>query len=468
MITNFNKFNSINEELEMSTDLYGILEILKAKKDKIAEFLMKIRISRDAFIFSTDYIDLGSNLTELSFLAKNRVDTIDWLANFEDSRRQSIKTGRLVRKIITDLKTNKLTFTYTGQFYFYDNNKVILNSADQLSKDDIKFINALIKLNGKLRMSGKLIGELNIENGNIDEVDSQQINVEAKAESITTTEQIWSKYRFYNGKNIAMVDYKYEPLTFIKSRPVLVEGTVTFDGTPTFTDSDIEKFVNEFLALRKELNLDEIGVEFKIVEGDDVAKYYHYSTYHGYENRIHKGTLWNSCMRLNRCQKYFSIYTNNPGQVKMLILVTKEDKIVGRALLWYLDDISTEDELKDISIEGVFMDRIYSINDSDEKLFINYAIKNGWSYKDNTKSICKDNEQLPNAILRVSLDNDMDGTYYPYLDTLCYLTDNRDVLMLTNDSGFDYDYVLNSTNGTWQGADESYDDVPEEDEEEDN
>ncbi len=344
----FNEFNSINEELEMSTDLYSILELLKAKGDKVAIFLMKLRMSKTlSSAFDTDYIDLGSNLSELSFIAKNRVNTdpTKWLDNFEDSRRQSIKTGRLVKRLINDLPKDKLDF----------------------------------------------------------------------------------------------------------------------DLNTNFTDSDIEKFVNEFLAIRKELNLDELGIEFKIVEGYDIAKYYHYPNYFGYTNGIRKGTLWNSCMRFDRCQRYFSIYTENTDQIKMLTLLTKDGRAIGRALLWVLDDIPFDDPFKKHLADGMFLDRIYSINDSDEKLFINYAIKNGWYYKDNTKSICLNNKQLPNAILKVTLDNEPSGEYFPYMDTLSYFTNTKDALMLSNITEYNYTLNLNSTSGAWQGADDDYEDLEVED-----
>lgn len=444
MIKTFKKFNSVNEELEMSNDLYGILEILKARGIAVAEFLMKVRITRDFFDFPTDFIDLSSDINELSFLAKNRANNNPdmWLENYEDSKRQSIKTGRLVRRIINDFP--KLDFTHSGKIYVVGTDLTL--DSGLISQKMLSTINVIARFNGSVIFKGTHTKE------------NKEITSTFKLIRGSFLEK-WANnnHIFDSGDFAVSVKSNSEVYTG------LYDGELTFTCEPKYTDSEIELFVNEFLALRKELNLEESGMEFKIVEGGDVAKYYHYSNYYGYDKNIKKGTLWNSCMRMDRCQKYFSIYTENPNQVKMLVLASNDGKAIGRALLWNLDNISDSDPDKKYSLEGKFMDRIYSINDSDEKLFINYAIKNGWSYRDNTKTICVNREQLPNAILRVSLENSPSGEYYPYVDTLSYFTDNKDVLMLSNVPEYDSDYVLNSTTGTWQGADEDYDDPEIED-----
>ncbi len=439
MIKTFSKFNSINEELEMSNDLYGIIEILKARGNKIAEFLMKVRITRDIFDYTTDFIDLSSDIGELSFMASNRANNNPdkWMDNYEDSRRQSIKTGRLVRKIINDFPKDKLKYKHTGKIQVTGSSLKL--EASHLNAKILTTLNLIARFNGEITMNA------------MHTRDNKNVTSTFKITRAMFAEQ-WAGRSVFEGGDV-IINVKTNSEVY----DGLYEGELEFKANCEFKDSEIELFVNEFLALRKELNLEENGIEFKIVEGDDVAKYYHYSNYYGYDKNIKKGTLWNSCMRMDRCQKYFTIYTENPEQVKMLVLLSG-DKAVGRALLWKLDEIQDSDPDKKYSLEGTFMDRIYSINDSDEKLFINYAIKNDWSYRDNTKTICFNREQLPNAILRVSLDNTPSGQYYPYVDTLSYLTDNRDTLMLSNIPDYEHNYVLNSTSGTWQGADVDYDD----------
>ena len=63
------------------------------------------------------------------------------------------------------------------------------------------------------------------------------------------------------------------------------------------------------------------------VSGEDIRKWYHGRMY-----APNAGTLSESCMRHDKCQDYFDIYTDNPG-VRMII-ATKDDKLMGRAIVW--------------------------------------------------------------------------------------------------------------------------------------
>jgi len=104
-----------------------------------------------------------------------------------------------------------------------------------------------------------------------------------------------------------------------------------------FTNTDIEEFVNQYKA---EIRNDLI---FNIVDGEDIRLYYKD------EYSDNDGTIGSSCMRHNRCQEYLDIYTENPDKVKLLILFKKinnivkpprRNKIIGRALLWYADNLN--------------------------------------------------------------------------------------------------------------------------------
>ncbi|MFM7986456.1 MAG: hypothetical protein ACKPKO_44805, partial [Candidatus Fonsibacter sp.] len=89
------------------------------------------------------------------------------------------------------------------------------------------------------------------------------------------------------------------------------------------TDSDREAFVNAWKA-----STEVSTIQFKLVSGEDIAKYYDENKYY---NR--KGTLGSSCMR-DESKRTFKIYTENPDKVKLLIYVDSDDKIHGRALVW--------------------------------------------------------------------------------------------------------------------------------------
>lgn len=222
------------------------------------------------------------------------------------------------------------------------------------------------------------------------------------------------------------------------------------------SDKEIEDFVNQFKS-RIEIEKDVFRL-FEVVSGSDIKKFYLQNTY---SQKITSGTLWQSCMRYDKCQSYFSIYVSNPNQVSLVILkdddqkeielvdevtgeiVTKmEDVLIrGRALLW-------------TDIKGrKFLDRIYYTKDSDVDLFIQYAIKNGWYYKlrqenDEHTPLAFNGETLENkedSIVTVKLDRGGDFGEYPYLDTLKYYSPYKNTL--SNNDRMIWDYKLEDTSG---------------------
>src|ERR1035437_134188 len=111
----------INEKLEIQKELADLLELLYDKKDKVATYILRLKADSTSLItFPNDFIDFGKDLNELSFIASNRIDINDYPKNFIDTRRQSIRTGRLIRKIISDVPKNVNTITYTGEFYIME------------------------------------------------------------------------------------------------------------------------------------------------------------------------------------------------------------------------------------------------------------------------------------------------------------------------------------------------------------
>jgi len=176
--------------------------------------------------------------------------------------------------------------------------------------------------------------------------------------------------------------------------------------------------------------------KFNIVEGEYIKNWYNANQY-----AQGCGTLNTSCMRSNSCQSYFSIYTENRDKVKMLILTNEEDKLIGRALLWY--DVY----FPNLDAEKIFMDRIYG-TDETIGLFKQYAEKNDivyktrQSYEHKIKFTYKGTEFFDNISIELE---ETDFSEYPYLDTMSYLDSNYGILY--NDSGSDYDKELCSTSG---------------------
>lgn len=193
---------------------------------------------------------------------------------------------------------------------------------------------------------------------------------------------------------------------------------------------DIEEFVNLYKS-----EIDSLGdalQNFKLVKGDDILKYYNINNYVRGD-----GSLQNSCMSYEFCKHFFGIYTENPDKVGMLVYLDILGKVKGRALIWRLD-----------SPNITFMDRIYTTNDYDVNLFIEYANKNDWYYKSSQnysyKSFdIKGSKSFPSNKLSIKLNN-FKFKYYPYLDTLAFLTENG---ILHNDNTIPSIGLLRDTDG---------------------
>lgn len=205
-----------------------------------------------------------------------------------------------------------------------------------------------------------------------------------------------------------------------------------------FLESDIEDFVYKY---RSEIaSLGGFDSMFRILKGEDIRTYYNSEKY-----LSDKGTLGNSCMRYEGCQKFLDIYVLNPEVCSMVALMSDDgadgeddDKIRGRALLW------TDSEGRKI------MDRIYTNRTQDEQLFKDFAKKKGFFCKLNQNSSSDDpfvspsgeEEELTVRIPIVSEDYD----YYPYMDTFKYLVTGK-YPYLTNEYRSSGAYTLTETDG---------------------
>jgi hypothetical protein len=202
-----------------------------------------------------------------------------------------------------------------------------------------------------------------------------------------------------------------------------------------YTSSDVEKFVNLFKSFNEDAN-----EEFIMIEGGDISKWYNSEMYD--ESNGHKGSLWSSCMRYSGCSNFFDIYEENPGICRMLILV-KNDKLIGRSLIWKLNKIDGEET------DYYYMDRRYTINDSDNEKFINYAKSNNWLWKKynsigSLKMVCsKDDSNLAYSMIIKVKDESYD--YYPYMDTFKIYKDG----LLYN---LDEDYLSDDEEDKFLGA----------------
>jgi hypothetical protein len=204
-----------------------------------------------------------------------------------------------------------------------------------------------------------------------------------------------------------------------------------------FKDSEIEDFVYKYRA--EVAKLGDVFSRFKILEGEDIRKYYHKDKY---END--KGTLGSSCMRYPRCQEYFDIYVKNTDQCNLVVLMSdeKDDAICGRAILW------TDHEGRRL------MDRIYTNRTQDEQLFKEFAKKNRFYHKRNQNM----NEDEP----FITPDGEVESIatkivlsvaryeYFPYMDSFKYFYEgfgSERPSYIANSTRFSHDFELTDTDG---------------------
>lgn len=204
-----------------------------------------------------------------------------------------------------------------------------------------------------------------------------------------------------------------------------------------YSDRQIEEFVN---ILKSQIKSGEY--HFELVKGDDIRSGYSLKNYSSLT-----GTIGNSCM--NNKLDFLEIYVNNPDVCELLLL-KKNDKIYGRAILWKIDKVYG---LVDSNFK-YFLDRIYTTDDFLLKTFINYAVKNNWAYKtyqshNEKKSINYGKNKNIDVNMEVKV-NKGKYNHYPYMDTFSRLDVRKGVLY--NDSNFYLDgHILLSMSGDYSG-----------------
>ena len=176
----------------------------------------------------------------------------------------------------------------------------------------------------------------------------------------------------------------------------------------------VEDFVNKYKAAWDSL---QSKFEVEVVSGDEIKWSFNENNYFSKVN----GTLAKSCMRHSYKQNYFDIYTENSA-CKML--VQKENgRVKGRAILWNAKIVN--DSIENAK-EILFMDRIYTNNDSDFVLFIKWARDNGYYYKMDQESsadtylMFNGDVAYEDYSMIVELDKNFTARRWPYMDTLKY------------------------------------------------
>lgn len=155
--------------------------------------------------------------------------------------------------------------------------------------------------------------------------------------------------------------------------------------------------------------------------------------------------LFNSCMRHEECQSYLDIYVDNVEVVSLLVANDSNNKVLGRAILWTMDDGKKA------------MDTIYA-HESLTNSFIQWAHENNYYYKsrqschhdDFDKHLTDGYINRPCVILKK-----YDYSEYPYMDTLSILEDNQ----LRSENTTNEYRTLKSTDGSYEDCNRNVYDV---------
>jgi hypothetical protein len=212
-----------------------------------------------------------------------------------------------------------------------------------------------------------------------------------------------------------------------------------------------EREIENFSTLYKNYQSIESKPEFtfSVVSGEDIRKYYYYETYSDQSS-----SLGNSCMKHRSCQDFMDIYCMNKN-IKMLIMLDRYEKLIGRAILW--EGVMKHDDFSKIMVGPYkIMDRIYTTNDEKYAFhFRKWADDNGFVYKKeqkwNSTLLFQSNESDSLMKLSLKLDN-TDLRRFPYMDTFKFLCfDNSTVYNFKpTDVVFK---TISAANGGYENAD---------------
>jgi len=423
MIYNFHNFNEsrllLESKIEFSDNFKSVLELIP-KDNKIRNFLLSMRGSGD-FRLNQNYIDVSNNKEEVTFTQDRRAQQI-----IGESENLWKTTGALpVSKFLTFNKNEE------GEF----RNKKIF---DGLGFEPIEPTDENHPVPGP-NVVGKILSEyVSTLSGKTYVLFAWNDNGTDKF--ICLNKEALMPFEDVNSK---LYSQSRNPIRIGR----LINSIMTSTGQ-TVTPQEVEQFTNLYKSAWDMYN--DAFAKFDVVSGYAIARWYDESSYESDES-----TLGGSCMRYEYCSEFFGIYADNSDVCKLVILYSDRDGTIkdgkytsnyikGRALLWKTNQ------------GDMFMDRIYTNNDSDVDLFKQFAEKNSWWCKKNQNSgnvfTAQKGTQLKTPTYTVDLQW-ADHEYYPYVDTLSYLKlnqlDSRDSSgVISNDQDtIDARYDLRDTEG---------------------
>jgi len=368
-----------------------------------------------------NFISLSDTINMLKYPPMNkRVDNGRHDDHYEIPTQTSARIGRIVKSIVSKVDKSKFSCEYKGSATF-DGGKNITFNVSKNGKSFAKFYD---------------------ENPDIITLDSPSNNLRTFVQVTKGTKVIGSTIYDYDDETGRIYwDDDRDYFTITLTDPIDINGvedvTIKFDAVfsgkriEDINDSHIEKFVNDITAFIK-MNMSTENSVIEEVKGEDIRKWYNTDNY-----QSKTGQLGGSCMSYEFCQGYLDIYTENPHQISLLILKSDNNKLIGRALLWKLDNGKR------------FVDRVYCHTDYDLKIFDKWAIDNKCIYRspgnNNNITYYENGLKIEPEALEVTLHN-CDFDQYPYVDTLCYL--DQESCTLSNEP-IQFDMELRDTDGKW-------------------
>jgi hypothetical protein len=226
-------------------------------------------------------------------------------------------------------------------------------------------------------------------------------------------------------------------------------------------NKELEDFVNNLKSNK------ERGYEIKIVEGDDIKKYYKTEALIGddtysvnvagltvqMDSNLSSSEIMRSCMRDKEKvnTNIFDIYTKNPESCKMAVMLDKNGRLFSRAILWKAS-ISQNGEWTfgdNLPKSFWFMDRVYSVENWMDKSMYDWATKKGY--------VCKRGNWGNRNIVfngeggRCDMEIDVKKIGYrgfPFMDTFIYYDVKNGKLRNSDTQGFK-GFGLQSTAGNY-------------------
>jgi len=331
-----------------------------------------------------------------------------------------------------------LDFISESRVYFMND---LLQKLRELRDDNNEWALKLLKSQGKDIDTDTTFLELNGENLSF----SKEADIKKALGRMIGREDIG---QFFPSKehitppnvNNYLGSYHQNYIKNLPNRGQIKIGRVIKKLIPEIPDKDLENLVNI-------LKSEQTGYEIKLVKGAEISKYYKKESCD--KKLLNYGTLQSSCMMDKSDEKpyIFDIYTKNPEVCQLAVMLNSDGKLVGRALVWKIDEIGkwstdkndqfyssfTDWETVKISSGDVefrkksnnillkskvkdlyFMDRVYYTKDWIGNTFEKWGKQNNFMMKIGNSISYKNSVAYPILFTKV---NKLGYRQFPYMDT---------------------------------------------------